>query len=189
MVKVGFIGEGKTEQLILQSGSFQKWLSNHGIERVGKIIDAAGSGNLLPHKIQPLRDELLGFDAEKIVILTDLDNDTSIEITQKRIGEYTDQLVLVAVRKIEAWFLADTKLMSLMTDTAIFIEKPETLDEPFYVLQQLLIEKTGRGVGTKPVLARRMLKYGFTIEQAAQHPNCPSAQYFLATLQTLASAN
>ena len=34
-----------------------------------------------------------------------------------------------------------------------------------------------------------MLKYGFTIENAANHPNCPSARYFLTKLQTLASAN
>ncbi len=189
MVKVGFIGEGKTEQLILQSASFQAWLRQQSIEPVGEVIDAGGSGNLLPNRIEPLCAELFGYDAEKIIILTDLDTDASVAITQKRIGQNDKQLVLVAVQKIEAWFLADTKLMCQMTNTTVFVEKPEAVPEPFEMIRQILIEKTGKGVGTKPMLARRMIKYGFTIEKAAQHPNCPSAHYFLTKLQTLASAN
>lgn len=189
MVKVGFIGEGKTEQLVLQSTSFQTWLRQQGIEPVGEVIDAKGSGNLLPDRIEPLREELFGYDAEIIIILTDLDTDESMTTTQERIGQYNRQVVLVAVQKIEAWFLADTELMCQMTNASVFVEKPEEVNEPFELIRQLFVEKTGKGVGTKPILARRMIKYGFTIEKAAQHPNCPSAHYFLTKLQTLASAN
>lgn len=189
MVKVGFIGEGKTEQLVLQSPSFKSWLYRHGIELVGEVIDARGSGNLLPNRIEPLRAELFGYEAEKIVILTDLDTDPSVTVTQERIGQYDRQVVLVAVQKIEAWFLADTQLICQMTNATVFIEKPELVNDPFEMIRQIFIEKTGKGIGTKPILARRMIKYGFTIENAAQHPNCPSAHYFLTTLKTLALAN
>ena len=189
MVRIGFIGEGKTEQIVLESASFQEWLQQHGIERVGTVIDADGAGNLLPDRISPLRIELFGYQADVIVILTDLDNDQSVHIIKQRIGESNKQIVIVAVKKIEAWFLADELTLTNLTNAAVKIEYPELIDDPFGAIQQLFLDKTGRGIGTKPMLARRMLKYGFTIEKAAQHPNCPSATYFLTKLQTLATAN
>jgi len=189
MVKIGFIGEGKTEQLILQSAGFQNWLQQNGINCVGKVIDAKGSGNLLPNRIEAFLDELYGFEADKIVILTDLDNDRTIEVTQQRIGRSDIQIVLVAVKTIEAWFLSDSALMSKLLNSPVYIDYPEQFDNAFQEIRRIFEHKTGRGIGTKPMLARHLLKYGFTIQQAARHPNCPSAAYFLSTLQTLASAN
>jgi hypothetical protein len=189
VVKIGFIGEGKTEQILLESTSFQEWLRRHGIEQVGNVIDANGAGNLLVGRINPLRIELLSYQPDVIVILTDLDNDESVQITKERIGESINQVIIVAVKKIEAWFLADGQTLTHLTNNSVYIEHPELIDNPFGEIQQLFLTKTGRGIGTKPMLARRMLKYGFTIENAAQHPNCPSAHYFLTKLQTLASAN
>ena len=104
MVSIGFIGEGKTEQILLESDSFQAWLQQNGIKRVGTVIDADGAGNLLPEQIHPLQQELLGYGAKLIVVLTDLDNDMSVRITKQRIGESNDQVVIVAVKAIEAWF-------------------------------------------------------------------------------------
>lgn len=189
MVRVGFIGEGKTEQIVLESASFQEWLQQHGIERVGTVINAGGAGNLVSGRIDPLRIELLDYQADMVVILTDLDEDQSVGITKQRIGEHTNQLVIVAVKKIEAWFLADGPTLAHLTGDPVDIESPEAIDNPFEEIQRLFLQQTGRGIGTKPMLARRMIKYGFTIEQAARHPNCPSARYFLTKLQTLASAS
>lgn len=189
MVSVGFIVEGKTEQILLESTWFQAWLQQQGINRVGTVIDAEGAGNLLPERIEPLQQELFGYGANVIVIVTDLDNDFSIRVAKQRIGEHYNQIVIVAVKAIEAWFLADTMTLTTLTNVSIHVDNPEWIDNPFEMLQQLFLDKTGRGIGTKPMLARRMLKYGFTIERAAQHPNCPSARYFLTKLQTLASAN
>lgn len=59
MVRVGFIGEGKTEQIVLESAPFQEWLQQHGMERVGTVIDAGGAGNLLPDRIGPLESNYL----------------------------------------------------------------------------------------------------------------------------------
>lgn len=189
MVRVEFIGEGKTEQIVLESAPFLEWLRQNGMERVGTVIDADGAGNLLPARIESLQIELLIYQPDVIVILTDLDSDESVRTTKQRIGETSNQIVIVAVKKIEAWFLADGQTLAHLTNDSVHIDHPELVDDPFSEIQQLFLNKTGRGVGTKPMLARRMLKYGFTVERAAQHPNCPSARYFLTKLQTLASAN
>ncbi|GAB4046688.1 hypothetical protein GCM10028810_26620 [Spirosoma litoris] len=190
MVKIGFICEGKTEKNILESDRFQEWLNANGFDCSLPVIDAKGNGNLLPHKIDALRQELVGRDVQKIIILTDLDLDSCITLTRKRITEREDQIIIVAVKQIEAWFLSDTPtLQGLFNDSTFIFDYPELENNPFLTLQQLLLTKTNRGVGSKAILVNRMLKYGFTIENAAQHPNCPSAHYFLTKLQTLASAN
>jgi len=190
MVKIGFICEGKTEKKIIESDSFQEWLQQNNIECLLPVVDAKGNGNLLPNRIEELRQELLGKHAQKIIILTDLDADSCITLTRHRITERNDQIVIVAVRQIESWFLSDTPtLQAMVNDSTFTFDQPEQEANPFQTLQQLLLTKTNRGVGSKSILVSRMLKYGFTIENAAQHPNCPSAHYFLTKLQTLASAN
>ncbi len=188
MVRLGFIVEGKTEQILLESALFQQWLRQHELERVGTVIDAGGAGNLLPDNIGIYREELTELQATVVIILTDLDNNESVDSVKKQIGEHNGQIVIVAVRSIEAWFLADSTLLTQLIGAYTYFENPESHEQPFDCIQQLFVSQTGRGVGTKPMLARRMLKYGFTVENAANHPNCPSARYFLDTLKTLASA-
>ena len=189
MVNIGFICEGDTEVKIIKSGGFQMLLQSLGLRCIFPIEDADGNANLLPHKLESKRAKLTGVGAEAVVILTDLDKDGSVRATKQRITETDGQYIVVAVKEAEAWFLASSTVLSALVGESIWFDKPEEDDEPFETIRQLFLEKTGRGVGTKPILARRMLKYGFTIQQAARHPNCPSAQYFLSTLQTLASAN
>ena len=190
MVKIGFICEGRTEKNIVESDSFQKWLCLNGFDCSLPVIDAKENGNLLPHKIEALRQELLDRGVHKIVILTDLDMGNCITSTRQRIGERANQTIVVAVKQIETWFLSDTStLQTLFSDPSFAFERPEQEENPFLTLQQLFLMKTNRGVGTKNILVSRMLNYGFTIEQAARHPNCPSARYFPTKLQTLATAN
>lgn len=149
------------------------------------IEDADGNGNLLPHNIQGKRATLEVAGANHIFILTDLDKDRSVKDTRQRIGEYPSQHTIIAVKEAEAWFLADSSTLSIMINEPFYFDQPEQETEPFETIRRLFIEKTGRGIGTKPMLARRMIKYGFSIENAASHPNCPSANYFLTKLQSL----
>jgi len=189
-LRIGFICEGKTEKNVIESDSFQQWLRQQDFDCILPVIDAKGNGNLLPQRIDVLRQELLDQKAEKIFVITDLDVDNCITSTRQRITERDDQIIIVAVRQIESWFLSDTPtLQYLFGDYTFVIDKPEQDINPFLTLQQLLLTKTKRGVGSKNILVSRMLKYGFTVERAAEHPNCPSARYFLDKLQTLASAN
>lgn len=185
VVKIGFICEGRTEKKIVESEKFQKYLSRIGIEVVGEIRDAEGNGNLLPHNLKKFVDELMIQGAEKIVIITDLDQDSCITLTKNRVLIDKNLVVIVAVKQIESWFLADNFTLTNLLRENFRFSNPEDQEHPFETLKELFKEKKGRGIGTKTIFARRMLKYGFSIENAAQHPNCTSAAYFLKKLKQL----
>lgn len=186
VVKVAFIVEGKTERKIIEAENFVKLLHECNIELLLPVINADGNGNMLPEKLKEDIEVLKSEGAQKIFILTDLDEDACITKTRQRIGEGTDTIIIIAVKQIEAWFLADSHTLSqLMNDAAFFFDFPEKEPAPFEKLRTLFLEKTKRGVGTKDILAARMLKYGFSLQRAAQHPNCPSAAYFLNKLNSL----
>lgn len=185
MVKIGFIVEGKTERKIVESVGFIQLLESLNIELVQPIINAGGNGNLLPQKLTESLEILNEAGAEKVLILTDLDDDSCITNTRKRIAIKDDILVIVAVKQIESWFLADSEVMSLLLNENFYFSNPENEPAPFETLKQTFLEKTSRGVGTKDILTARMLKHGFSLQRAAQHPNCPSAAYFLNKLHSL----
>ncbi len=77
MVKLGFICEGETEKIIIESLAFREFLLANNFQLV-KAFDATGNGNLLPENITPMVKNLLDEGAEKIFIITDLDEDTCI---------------------------------------------------------------------------------------------------------------
>ncbi len=185
MVKLGFICEGKTERKVLESEKFKALLIKTGIDHIGEVYNAGGSGNLLPERLQEALDLLFSQGAKKIVILTDLDEDVCITLTKKRITTDENRIVIVAVRKIESWFLADSETMSLLLKEKFEFDLPELESDPFNSLKKIFINKYNRGIGVKDTFTARMLKYGFSVENAAQHPNCPSAAYFLKKLKQL----
>ncbi len=196
MVKVGFAVEGACERIVLKSPVFQAFLLGHRIEQVGDIVDMDGKGNLKAntHKrhmeiqIQAFRD--LG--AEWIVVLRDLDEAASIEaISRAKAEVYRDNNIVIclAIHELEAWFLADSEVLSNFFDSPFYHEYPESIPKPFDYISQHRYKQTGKGLRDKKIFAKLMRNNGFTIERAAEHPNCPSARYFLNKLQTLASAN
>ena len=65
-------------------------------------------------------------------------------------------------------------------DSEFFETHPEeTLGMPWDRLKQIGVS-AGRGPGSKVSFAKRFLRHhGFTIAAAAEHPNCPSARYFV----------
>jgi hypothetical protein len=87
---------------------------------------------MLPEKLKEDIEVLKSEGAQKIFILTDLDEDACITKTRQRIGEGTDTIIIIAVKQIEAWFLADSDTLSqLMNDTffSIFLKKNHTLSK------------------------------------------------------------
>lgn len=191
MVKIGFIVEGACEKIILKATEFKDYLQSQGIEQVGDVIDMNGKGNLksssrrMNTQVQLLRDA----GAVCIIVLRDMDNVKSFSIVKDEVYQAEDTEVCIAVQELEAWFLADSSSLSTLFQTNFNHDFPETVVSPFELLVALRKQYTGRGIGDKKVFARTMLSCGFTIENAAQHPNCSSANYFLTKLQTLASAN
>lgn len=86
MVRVGFIVEGDTEKIVVESSAFQSWAKSQGIEICSPVIDAKGGGNLLPQNIVPMVMQLKRSSPDHIVILTDLENASSVAVVKERIG-------------------------------------------------------------------------------------------------------
>lgn len=186
MVKIGFICEGKTERKILESQNFQQFLQEINVECVRPVFDAKGSGNLLPENLKETLNSLTAKGAEKIVILTDLDEDACITLTKQRITLAENRMIIVAVQKIESWFLADSITLSSLLKKDFYYQEPEKETVPFEALKKIFLNKQNRGIGVKDIFTARMLKYGFSVQNAAAHQNCPSALYFLNKLKQIA---
>jgi hypothetical protein len=188
MVKIGFIVEGATEKIILDSEGFRSFLAKHQIDFVPNIIDAVGNGNLLPKNIGPFISRLTDQGATVIFVLTDLDEDQCITLTKQRLELPVNHFAIVSVKQIESWFLADSEAMSGFLNSPNFLfDNPESVKDPFAEIQKLRKEKVGRGIIDKKVLANLLVhKNSYSLERAANHPNCPSAKYFLAKLLEVA---
>ena len=191
MVKIGFIVEGGCERIVLRSPAFSAYLRKHHFELVSDIVNLDGKGNLkasslkMNTQVQVMRDS----GATYVIVLRDLDDATSFAEVKQQVYQASDVHCCVAVKELEAWFLVDSTTLSLLFLTNFFFDYPEEPIKPFDTLNALRRQYTNRGISDKKGFASAMVNNGFTIEKAAQHPNCPSAHYFLTKLQTLASAN
>ncbi len=186
MVKLGFIAEGAVEKMILESADFKNLLNELKIDFIPEIIDAKGNGNLLPRNIEKHSQILIDKGASKIIILTDLDLDACITLTKERIKPLENHIVVVSIKQIEACFLADTTAMRIFFSDAAFEEQfPESHLIPFEEIKQIKLRKVGRGIGNSKIkLAHNLInQYDFSLSQAAEHPNCTSAKYFLEKIK------
>ena len=132
-------------------------------------------------------DRLENQGAQKIFILTDLDEDICITRTKQRIKARRQDIVIIAVKKIESWFLASSSaIAALIRQPGFIFQSPEGEAQPFETINNLMIHHLGRGAGKgnggKIKLITRLLEYGLDINQAGSHPNCPSAKYFIDKL-------
>lgn len=188
MIKVGFICEGYTEQILLRSDTFRKLLASLNLEPL-PVINAGGSGNLLPHNIGGYTESLEKQGAAAIVILTDLDDAACITKTKQRLSARSQDIVVIAVKQIEAWFLACTPILHQLLGVELAVADPESDKAPFETINQLLTRYRGRGIGKKAAgkirLANKMIESGFDLAMAATHKNCPSAAYFLRKLREI----
>jgi hypothetical protein len=108
-------------------------------------------------------------------------------LARNEINSESVQKVIVE-KTIESWFLADTEaLQKVFSSDNIIVEFPEKVKNPFNELKQISKEKENRGISDKLIFAARMLNNGFSIENAAKHPNCDSAKYFIKKLKSLSN--
>lgn len=178
-IKVGFIVEGGSEKVIVESTQFRDFLDGKGYELVTPVIDAKGGGNLLPQNIDVFIQRFESKDVDRIFVLTDLEDEASVQVVRERIAHDSIDFSFIAVKALEAWYLADSSAMNLWLGSDDFFEvHPEqTIDKPWGRLSEIAQERGLRGTGrNKIAFAKRMVKHwGFTVEQAAQHPSCLSA--------------
>lgn len=82
-------------------------------------------------------------------------------------------------------------MQKVLNDDSFLFEFPENEINPFEKIRTLLFQRTKRGItkgtGGKITLVNKLLLAGLDISQAAAHPNCPSAAYFIKKLNELAS--
>ncbi|MGR9052032.1 MAG: hypothetical protein ACU84J_05235, partial [Gammaproteobacteria bacterium] len=128
----------------------------------------------------------------KIVVLADLDPEKCAPCITKRkeiIGSKNIDLVIIACKALESWFLADTEAMKSFTKQSDFFEEnPEqTSSMPWTRIKEIGLETIGRGPGTSKIaFAEKFINiHQFNLARAAQHPNCPSAKYFVEKLRLL----
>ena len=189
-MKIGFITEGHTEKIILKSDGFQEYLKTHNLEFVHEVIVAGSKDNLTRDKVESNVKILRDKGAEIILVLRDLDDCLTIEEANSKIMSDIDIVKIIAIQAIEAWFLADTDTLGKILESQdFFFEKPEEEMSPFEKLRALRLQYNNRGIGDKKVFARIMISNGFTIKNASEHPDCPSAKYFTDKLESLTVIN
>ena len=193
MVTVGFVVEGDSEKRLVESELFKKWLREDcNLEVVDPVVDAGGKMDSV-HIGTFVRNLKKIAKPDKIVVLADLDPDSRVPCVEKRkklIGSQGIDLVVIARKAIESWFLADTKAMREWLGDDIFYEDtPETLDgKPWDRLRELGPKsKRGRGPGPSHSMfaGKFICGHGFDVKRAAQHDQCPSARYFVERLCAL----
>ena len=192
MVTVGFVVEGDSDKYLVESELFQTWLREEcNLEMVDRVVNAKGQGEMrgrnIEDKVRLLRQET---NPDKVVVLADLDPDERVPCVQVRkeiIGSRDIDLVVIARKAMESWFLADTEAMRRWLGDDTFCEvNPETLTEMPWERLRVLGRKRGRGTGTKVRFSRKFIcEHGFNVRRAARHAQCPSARYFVERLCAL----
>jgi len=186
MVNVGFIVEGWTDKIVVESTNFREWLESVDLCLVKPVVVSEGIDAMKSSTLSTLLRKQSDH-VDRIVLLVDLDPDHRITcITERKtlIGSCGVDLVVVARTAIESWFLADTEAMRCWTGNAEFYETcPEATPTPWKRLKEVGNRGPGRA---KPAFVRRFTRqHGFAIDRAAKHPCCPSAQYFVERVTAL----
>lgn len=189
MVKVGFIAEGDSEKILLDSPAFRKYAFTLGVEIV-TVVNAEGINKMMVtgNKIEAARRRLNGFaqilldkGAQVIIILLDYDNSgLRYKQIKERIPLDIRALnIIVAKQMIETWHLCDTNaLRSYLAFRVEEINSPEEIINPLYHINNLRLRHVGNGVNDKKILMKAMLVNGFAIASAVLHPQAFSVKHF-----------
>lgn len=182
MVKVGFIVEGDSEKIIVESFQFKQMLAENDCELVEPVVNAKGGGNLLPQYMEEHVRILHNNNVDEIFVLTDLEDEENVQTVRGRINHPSVAVIFVAIKALEAWYLADSNAMQQWLNSSTFSEnEPEnTTGMPWERLKEIAANLGVRGPGSKVSFSKKMTKhYGFDVREAASHPSCLSAKELL----------
>lgn len=185
MVKLGIICEGESEVIIFNSTEFISFLNSINIELVD-VQETKAKNQFFGERLNSHRQILIDKGATHVLALLDLDKDHCITVTKEKVLDFQNQSIVVAVKEFENWYLADTSALSTFLGKHVEVEFPEIFDE---AIDEMVNLKGFTFAKSKPIIAKKMLRAGFSIQNAAKHPNCPSANYFLTKLTQCASTN
>ena len=186
VTKLGFIGEGETDVMVIKSAKFQKNLDSFGFEFIG-ARDAGGRGNFEQDNgiVDSHIKSLLKNGAEKIIIITDLEDYKCILAAKESIASFFSNPEIIIISKaLEAWFISDMETLNkILKNKRAYIFPEKTPIMPFEEIGQLFIEDGIKPVKSKVKLTKRFLTHGFNVVNAAKHPNCNSARYLIRKLK------
>ena len=144
MSGIGIVVEGLYDEAIVRA------LARAIVPGIGiRIRRARGRGNLL-QKAPGLARELFGRTCQKVLVLVDSNGDDPSDLrntVQNRMGSLPSVRVVIAIRAIEAWLLADPKVCE--SD----YENPEDVLNPKEELKRRL---RSRGIDYIPKIAERL---------------------------------
>lgn len=130
-------------------------------------------------KIEAFIEILKDTGAKYIFVIRDLEDLNGVIEAKNEIASDEVSKIIV-VKANESWFLADIKAISTYFEQDSYFH-----DLPESCICDLNVAIKKRGISDKLIFAGIMLKNGFSIENAAKHPNCPSAKYFIKKLESL----
>jgi hypothetical protein len=182
VVRLGIVCEGESELVVFNSVIFKDYLKSINIELID--VQETGSKNqFFEGRLEKHRATLLDKNVDKILFVFDLDKDECLVKSKLDSDIKTGEIGVIAIKEFESWYLADNKAISSLLNKEINVEFPESLDDP---IREIISLNNGKGFGrSKPFLAKKMVVNGFSIENAAKHPNCESAKYFIQKLKSL----
>jgi hypothetical protein len=201
VVKVGFIVEGDTEKQIIKSETFVRLCTKRGLEIISSVFPPnkkEGNGKDMfknAEKMRAFANILYDQGAAFVVCLRDLEDLPCITAAKAEIAIADEKInKVIAVKKIEAWFLADTEVMKTFFGENYAtqfpeVEFPELIEKPDEKLKEISLAIKKRGIGDKLLFAKRVINNGFSLERAATHPNCHSANYFINKLSSILTQN
>lgn len=196
--RVGFICEGDTEKMFVETTNFKNYLKKTiGIEIVGDVINAGGNRNLLPANIREHHNRLKRANPDKIIILTDSDGKTRKEIEDRIKPQNLGHILILAVQEIEAWFLSDIETLRDVLQKPQFKlkEQPEQIQKPSENTLPQLIKKERNQMLQKVAIAKLFLSEDSKFEKKRKHffkienAKCNSARTFITQLENLVKPN
>jgi hypothetical protein len=185
VVKLGIICEDESGKIISESVELRKMLQTLNIDLLA--IEQTGSKNqFFGGRYQKWRSLMMDKGVEKIVAFFDLDKDDCLVETKINSDlDKSDDICVSANTELESWYLADSKALSSLLNKEVIFKEPEVFENP---IREIVNLNNGKGFGnSKPFLAKKMLRNGFSIENAAHHPNCDRAKYFIKKLKSLSN--
>lgn len=193
VVRVGFVVEGHSEKVLVESETFRRWLDKQELKLVDPVVVAGGQRQLEKGTTSGMGLASLlrkrSANLDRLVVLADLDPSETVPcITERRnrVDSEAIDLVVIARKAIESWFLADTRAMRSWTNDESYCEThPEaTPNMPWDRMKEVGPVRRGR---SKVLFAKRLItEHGFDVVQAAKHPRCPTARYFVERVSALA---
>ena len=193
MVRVGFLVEGECERVLVEH-HVKPWAKENNIKIIANI-EVGGSGNFKSYNFDGFLKLCYQHGPDYIIVLTDLDNECVANI-KNRIDRPEIDLICVAKKSLESWYLADTEAMKCWMPTFQPMQYPELMpknQQPWDVIAELSGQhpyRKGRddparvrgqmGKRKKTEFTTQMIReFNFSLVRAATHPNCASAKYFV----------